>query len=144
MSELEDPTTGTASDEERVASAVSQGGAYEVLRKRLAEQAAQVETSTAALNERREAEFGGTALEVTARVRVRTENNCVPRDIVRVGDYLLFGYNVFVGLKKQTKVADVFSAYEMADSAESLEIKAVQAPFLACLLYTSPSPRDRG
>lgn len=114
-----------------VADAVASGGAYDVLRKRLADQASALLASTTELNERREAEFGGTALEVTARVRVRTENNCVPRDIVRVGNYLLFGYNVFIGLRKQTTVADVFSAYELSDGEGALEITQTTAPFLA-------------
>ena len=136
MSEVNSSEASAAatSAEQAVEQAVAGGGAYEVLRARLAEQAAALEAATVALNERRESEFGGTALELSARVRVRTENNCVPRDIVRVGRYLLFGYNVFIGLRKQTTVADVFSVYEMvqgADDSESLEIKLSEAPFLS-------------
>ena len=127
MSEVSTPDT----ESESIAAAVAGGGAYEVLRARLSEQANQLSTGVAGLNERREAEFGGTALTVTARVRVRTENNCVPRDIVRVGDYLLFGYNVFIGLRKQTTVQDVFSAYELVADSDTLEIKSAQAPFLS-------------
>ena len=127
MSEVSTPDT----ESDSIAAAVAGGGAYEVLRARLSEQANQLSTGVAGLNERREAEFGGTALTVTARVRVRTENNCVPRDIVRVGDYLLFGYNVFIGLRKQTTVQDVFSAYELVADSDTLEIKSAQAPFLS-------------
>ena len=47
--------------------------------------------------------------------RIRTENNCVPRDIAQVGGAMLFGYNVFIGLKAETSVADVFAVHSFAD-----------------------------
>ncbi len=89
--------------------AVAQGGAYEVIRQRLVDQAQQLHKHTQSLNEARISEFGSPDMSVLARVRVRTENNCVARDIVEVGQHLLFGYNVFIGLKRETKVDDVFS-----------------------------------
>ena len=46
------------------------------------------------LNQRRIEVFGGTELAVVGNVRIRTENNCIPRDIAQVGDRLLFGYNI--------------------------------------------------
>lgn len=73
--------------------AVAEGGAYEVLHKRLRQ-------TTEALNAQRLQEFGSSQMEVVGRVRIRTENNCTARDIVQVGENLLFGYNVFLGLKK--------------------------------------------
>ena len=91
--------------------AVAEGGAYEIIRKRLLGQGQTLNTQARALNEARLAEFGSSAMNVIARVRVRTENNCIPRDIVQVGEHLLFGYNVFIGLKKETKVEDVFSLF---------------------------------
>lgn len=36
------------------------------------------------------------------------ENNCVLCDVVQVGDLLFFGYNVFIGFKKEIEVGDVF------------------------------------
>ena len=45
-------------------------------------------------------EFGSTEFKLLARSRIPTENSCIARDIVRVGDVLVLGYNVFVGLKK--------------------------------------------
>ncbi|MGZ3141918.1 DNA repair ATPase [Lentzea chajnantorensis] len=86
-------------------------GTYEVLRARLAEQAAGLARSTEALNDRRVETFGSQALELVATERIRTENNCVPRDIVPLGDQMLFGYNVFLGLKPETAVADVFAVH---------------------------------
>ncbi len=93
--------------------AVADGGAYELIRRRLIEQGQTLESKLNLLNQQREAEFGKTQLEVLGRIRVRTANNCTPRDIVRINNTLLFGYNVFIGLKKETKVEDVFSLYEL-------------------------------
>src|SRR5512139_3374158 len=83
-------------------------GSYEVLRARLAEQANELGAKADRLNERRKAAFGGSELSIIGHVRVRTENNCIPRDIVQVGGKLLFGFNVAVHLREPT-VHDVFS-----------------------------------
>ncbi|HHL32400.1 MAG TPA: AAA family ATPase [Oceanospirillales bacterium] len=85
-----------------------------------------------ALNEKREAEFGKTLLDVIDRVRVRTENNCIPRDMVRINGQLLFGYNVFIGLKKETKISDVFALYSMQEKEGKFEIttEALKGSFL--------------
>ncbi|WP_165986960.1 DNA repair ATPase [Streptomyces sp. YIM 98790] len=63
------------------------------------------------LNTRRIETFGGSELELVATDRIRTEHNCVPRDIVQVGGFLLFGYNVHFGLKQTTEPADVFGLH---------------------------------
>lgn len=112
--------------------AVAQGGAYEVIRKRLSEQGKQLEKETTSLNDSRLTEFGSSELSVIARVRVRTENNCIARDIVQVGDQLLFGYNVFIGLKKETKIEDVFSLFTVSQDGENYEMAPVslEATFL--------------
>ncbi|MET8759257.1 DNA repair ATPase [Lentzea sp. NPDC004782] len=96
-------------------------GTYEVLRARLAEQAAELARSTEALNDRRVETFGTTALELLSTERIRTENNCVPRDIVPLGEKMLFGYNVFLGLKPETTVADVFAVHGKDFSAAEAE-----------------------
>ena len=87
------------------------GGNYEVIRARLEDQAARLAQAGGAVNEQRKEIFGGQELQVIGNERVRTENNCVPRNIVNVGGRLLFGYNVFVGLRKSIKVSDVFSMH---------------------------------
>ncbi len=87
-------------------------GTYEVLRDRLTAQAAELARRTEALNARRTEEFGSTGLALVGTERLRTEHNCVPRDIVSVGDVLLFGHNVFLGLKPETAVADVFALHD--------------------------------
>lgn len=109
-------------EEQGIDKAVAEGGAYEVIRARLTEQAKQLQQSTDAINAGRIAEFGQPSLDVSGRVRVRTENNCVARDIVPVGDLLLFGYNVFIGLKKETKVQDVLSLFKLEKNDNSYEL----------------------
>ncbi|MDP3814309.1 DNA repair ATPase [Pseudomonas sp.] len=113
--------------------AVAAGGAYEVLHKRLQEQGQRLRQIAEALNAQRLQEFGSSQMEVVGRVRIRTENNCTARDIVRVGDCLLFGYNVFLGLKKETRVEDVFSLYRLSQQGEGYEADSValEGSFLA-------------
>ncbi len=86
-------------------------GSYEVLRKRLAAQAVELARRAERLNARRLEVFGSTQLRLRSTERIRTEHNCVPRDIVSVGGLMLFGYNVFIGLKPETSVDDVFSLH---------------------------------
>ena len=99
--------------------AVAEGGAYEVLHKRLLEQGQRLRQTAERLNASRLEEFGDSQMDVIGRVRIRTENNCIARDIVQVGDCLLFGYNVFIGLRKETGVADVFSLYRLVEGGET-------------------------
>ncbi|XOV79956.1 MAG: DNA repair ATPase [Aestuariibacter sp.] len=101
------------SNESEIDTAVAEGGAYEVIRSRLTEQADSLDKQVEVLNQSRISEFGQPQMEITSRVRVRTENNCIARDIVPVGNLLLFGYNVFIGLKKETQVNDVFSLFQL-------------------------------
>jgi len=86
----------TQSEESVVDHAVAEGGAYDIIRKRLIDQGADLKEKVKAINGARIEEFGSSAMEVSARVRVRTENNCIARDIVHVGEHLLFGYNAII------------------------------------------------
>ncbi len=114
-------------------SAVAEGGAYEVIRKRLIEQGRQLDAQAKQLNNARLEEFGTSEMNVTTRVRVRTENNCIPRDMVQVGEVMLFGYNVYLGLKKETRVEDVFALFRMQGegTGQSLEEVPLAGSFLA-------------
>ncbi len=116
-----------------VDTAVAEGGAYEIIRERLIQQGNTLENKTKELNTARAKEFGSTEMAVEARTRVRTENNCVGRDIVQVGDLLLFGYNVFIGLKKTTKVEDVFSLFRLVSEGDKHSMEAIpsEGSFLA-------------
>ena len=105
--------------------AVAEGGAYEVLRKRLGDQGTQLRTLAEGLNTQRLQEFGSSRMEVVGRLRIRTEHNCIARDIVQVGDCLLFGYNVFIGLKKETRIEDVFSLYRLVEGADGYDVTPV-------------------
>ncbi len=93
------------------------GGNYEVLRARLATAGAELAKRTEALNARRKIVFGSTEPQLIATERVRTEHNCAPADIVAVGNLLLLGYNVFLGLKSETKLADVLALHRFDRSA---------------------------
>lgn len=102
-------------DSQLVDNAVAEAGAYDIIRKRLNEQGATLKAQAQKLNEERLSEFGGVQMEAIGRTRIRTENNCIPRDIVQIGDKLLFGYNVFIGLKKETHIDDVFALLELQE-----------------------------
>lgn len=105
--------------------AVSQGGAFEVIKKRLVELGNDLESASKEINAKRLQEFGSTEFKLLARSRIPTENSCIARDIVRVGDVLVLGYNVFVGLKKNVSVSDVFSIFRLTGEVESPEFEQV-------------------
>ena len=86
-------------------------GTYEVLRSRLGEHCAELGRRAEALNTRRVSTFGSAELRLLGTERIRTENNCVPRDVAQVGGAMLFGYNVFIGLRSETTVDDVFATH---------------------------------
>jgi hypothetical protein len=98
---------------------VSGSGSYDLLKKRLETQGEGLLKKTQALNEQRLAEFGRSDQTLVLRTRARTENNAVARDLVRIGDLLLFGYNVFIGLRKETTVGDVFGLYRLVSPGEA-------------------------
>src|SRR3954465_11312579 len=105
-------------------------GTYEVLRARLADQATELATRAQQLNTDRLAVFGGTEMRLIGTERIRTENNCVPRDIVSVNGLMLFGYNVFIGLKPETAVADVFSLHRFTRDGDAFRFDPDTLPGL--------------
>ena len=46
-----------------------------------------------------------------------TEHNCVPRDMIAIGEQLIFGYNIHFGLRQTTHPADVFAVYTFRDGS---------------------------
>ena len=74
-------------------------GSRELIKSRLDAQAKVLGEKVEALNARRLEVFGASELAVLGNERVRTENNCVPRDIANVSGHLFFAYNVFIGLR---------------------------------------------
>ena len=87
-------------------------GTYDVLRDRLTAQAAELARRTEALNARRGEEFGSMRLELAGTGRLRTEHAAEPRDIVAVGDVLLFGHNAVPGRAADTSVGDVLALHD--------------------------------
>src|SRR5688500_5578822 len=120
-------------------SLVAGSGSYELLKKRLAAQGDALRNKAQSLNEARLTEFGKSEQSLVLRTRARTENNCVARDIVRIGDLLLFGFNVFIGLRKETSPADVFALYRLAEheGADELESVPLAGSFLEDARFVS-------
>lgn len=109
------PPDGVAAPE-----AVDQG-TYELLRDRLLAHARSLRERAEELNTKRLEVFGSTELRLASSERIRTENNCVSRDILAVGDRLLFGYNVFLGLRTETKVEDVLTLHRFRVEGDATE-----------------------
>ncbi|MFG3139090.1 DNA repair ATPase [Streptomyces sp. NPDC048211] len=86
-------------------------GVYDVLRRRLRTQAAELARRAEALNERRTEEFGSTGLRLLGSERVRTEQPSIPRDLVAIGGDLLFGFERGPGRSDAPAVTDVLALY---------------------------------
>ena len=102
--------------------ATPQSSSFDLLRARLGEHGKALLEKAGALNTARLAEFGRQEMALLSRTRARTENNCVARDLVLVGDVLLFGYNVFIGLRQETKVSYVFGLYKLRREGDQAEL----------------------
>ncbi|MCP3958222.1 MAG: AAA family ATPase [bacterium] len=122
------------SDEpESTAEATLERGTYELLRDRLQQHARGLSEAANGLNTRRLEVFGGTETTVLGNQRIRTDNNCVPRDIRDVGRHsdgepgekLLFGYNVFIGLKTETRVEDVLSLHLFTETNSGFSFEPI-------------------
>ena len=94
------------------------GGNYEVLRARLGTAGGELAKRADGLNLRRKALFGSTEPQLLATERVRTEHNCVPVDLVSIGDDILLGFNVFLGMKAETKLSDVLALHRFQPQAD--------------------------
>ena len=88
-----------------------EGGTYEILQNRLRKSADELRGRLNQLNDDRKDTFGSLDMALLTTERITTEHNCVPRDMVALGDNFLFGYNVHLGLKQEVAVSDVFSVY---------------------------------
>jgi hypothetical protein len=128
-------------------------GTYEVLRARLREQTGELARRTEALNDRRLEVFGGTELSLLGTERIRTEHNCVPRDIVGVGRsvgadadgaLILFGYNVFIGMQRETHVPDVFSLHRYERDGDGFAFADAPADAAPGLLSDERFQQDFG
>ena len=112
-----------------------EGGTYEVIRKRLTDQAADLRTRLDALNAERQKVFGAVEPALIATERVSTPHACVPRDMVSIGaGRFLFGYNIQFGLRSTTELSDVFALYHW--DAENQHFH--QSDDLTALLHADP------
>jgi hypothetical protein len=119
------------------------GGNYEVLRARLASSGAELAKRADALNARRRSVFGATEPQLVATERIRTEHNCAPVDMVAIGGSLLLGYNVFLGLKAETKLSDVVALHRFETGADgALDTSALPMDALGGFLTGAMVERD--
>lgn len=95
-----------------------EGSNYDIIRKRLLEQGARLREQAESLNDRRQELFGSVPMTVIGQDRIRTPHSCVSQDLVHVDGKLLFGYNIFFGLKNKTNVEDVFGLHEFTRDDE--------------------------
>jgi len=106
---MEQPTAPTPADVKL------EGGTYEILRNRLQKSGADLRARLETLNTERKAVFGAIDTRLIGTGRITTEHNCVPWDMVPVGNRFLFGFNVVLGLKTEVELTDVFAAYDYTD-----------------------------
>ncbi len=119
------------------------GGNYEVLRARLSAAGAELAKRADALNARRKSVFGSTEPQLIATERIRTEHNCSPVDMVAIGNSLLLGYNVFLGLKAETKLSDVVALHRFETGADgALDTSALPMDSLGGFLTGAMVERD--
>ena len=102
-------------------------GTYEIIRSRLDKYGADLKSRLESLNERRKEIFGSVDTALIATEHITTLNSCVPRDMVSIGNYFLFGYNVHIGLKTETSLDDVFGVFEYTDRS----LKSVPSTLLS-------------
>ncbi len=88
-----------------------EAGTYEIIRKRLLAQKEVLTQRLGQLNESRKEVFNSTDFTLIANQRISTDNNCVARGIMALGNYCIFGYNVHFGLRSEIELSDVFSIY---------------------------------
>ncbi len=86
-------------------------GTYEIIQNRLTQQGKELQKRLEQLNEERKKVFGNIETTLIGSERISTENNCIPADMVSIGNCFIFGYNVVIGLKKEVEISDVFSVY---------------------------------
>ncbi|MFP3979740.1 DNA repair ATPase, partial [Marinobacter sp. KMM 10035] len=121
-----------STDRTGLESIVQEGSAFETIQRRLKEQGGQLREQVSGLNQAREDIFGSAGMNVLGRARVRTENNAIARDVVRLGDKLLFGFNLQLGLRKTLELEDVFCLYHLNDGDGGFEMTeaAIEGTFL--------------
>lgn len=93
-----------------------EAGTYEIIRKRLQVQKDALIQRLNLLNDSRKEVFNSTEFSLIANQRITTENNCVARGIMALGNLCIFGYNVHFGLRSDIQLSDVFSIYSFENN----------------------------
>ena len=93
-----------------------EAGTYEIIRKRLQTQKDDLVKRLNLLNEARKEVFTSADFSLLANQRINTENNCVSRGIIALGNLCIFGYNVHFGLRSDIQLSDVFSIYTLENN----------------------------
>lgn len=91
-------------------------GTYEIIRKRLMTQKDELVARLNQLNTARKEVFSSEEFALLANQRISTENNCIARGLISLGELCIFGYNVHFGLRSDIKISDVFSIYHFTDN----------------------------
>ncbi len=95
---------------------------YEVIRQRMQAHGEALRERMTRLDARRQEVFGAIKFKLLQSDRVATAHNCVPRDMVQLGQgRFLFGFNVHIGLKKEIDPSDVFAAFQRDPDAGSFK-----------------------
>ena len=97
--------------EEKNQKNILEDGTYEIIQGRLQKQKEALQDRLGQLNQERANVFGSVETKLIANNRINTENSCIARDIITIGDVSIFGYNVHFGLRTEVKLDDVFSIY---------------------------------
>ena len=118
-----------------------ENGTYEVIKNRLLKHGNDLKERLEKLNDARKKVFGAIDTTIIGSDRLITDNNCVPRDMVPVGNSFIFGYNVYMGLKAKIELEDVFSMYDYKDhtfqriTLEPIKDKQFQSDFNELYTY---------
>lgn len=102
---------------------------YQIIRQRLQNHKTDLQKRIQVLNQNRIQVFGALEHQLIANDRIITENNCIARDIVSLGDRCIFGYNVHFGLRTDIQLSDVFSMYRYQNkSFQQLDLSMLDDP----------------
>jgi hypothetical protein len=90
---------------------------YQLLRDRLQAVAGRLQAAANQVNTTRAELFASVPLALVEQDRLRTEQPSQPRDVVSVGDLLLFGFNISGALGRVRTVRDAFALYRVQAAA---------------------------
>ncbi|MGR5109372.1 DNA repair ATPase [Vibrio jasicida] len=118
--------------------AVSDAGAYDVLKTRLLQQGSLLKSLSQSFNQQRQETFGGQDFKLIGKVNVQTDAKCIPIDMAQVNQHLLFGYHVQVGMKATPSLDDVFGLYQLHENEGTFRVERLplESSFLSDSRFT--------